>query len=137
MNMTPAELVFERYLAPRGHRYRVQYPFFSLHAIADFVLPDFRLVIEIDGKSHNNEKAKKKDQARTLALAGLGWDVVRVTNDEVFADPEAAVTKALSRILAPSYPETAPPPSPAPVPAKRPRRTPRSRPRKAPKIAST
>lgn len=49
--------------------------------IADFVCLDKRLVIEIDGDYHKNNK--EFDDARTAVLNAEGFQVIRFTNEEV------------------------------------------------------
>lgn len=97
-NLTAAEVALEPEVARLGERYRTQCPFFALSFIVDFALLDRRLIIEVDGDSHNSPGAKVKDQARALAFKRLGWNLVRVRNEEVLRDPAAA----LSRVLDPA-----------------------------------
>jgi very-short-patch-repair endonuclease len=49
--------------------------------VADFYSAELKLVIEIDGKIHENQK--EYDDYRTFIINQLGIQVVRVTNDEV------------------------------------------------------
>jgi very-short-patch-repair endonuclease len=49
--------------------------------IVDFVSIDLRLVIEIDGDSHDDKK--EYDVYRSRILNELGYFVVRFTNDEI------------------------------------------------------
>jgi very-short-patch-repair endonuclease len=51
--------------------------------IADFYIHEYRLIIEVDGKSHCTEEAQTYDAHRTAILESLGLRVVRFTNDEV------------------------------------------------------
>jgi len=52
--------------------------------IVDIYLPDFRLVIEVDGVKH--EETKKYDTARTRHLQKTGIKVLRFTNKEIFKE---------------------------------------------------
>ncbi|MFM7016840.1 MAG: endonuclease domain-containing protein [Bacteroidota bacterium] len=54
--------------------------------IVDFVCLNKRLVIEIDGKIHLNQK--EHDELRTSQLSELGYKVIRFSNEEVFANPD-------------------------------------------------
>ena len=51
--------------------------------IADLVCIEKKLVIEIDGKYHNDEEQKKYDNARTKYLQEQGFKEVRFKNEEV------------------------------------------------------
>ena len=52
--------------------------------IADFASFDARLVIEVDGATHSTDKEIAYDAARSGALAGLGFAVLRFTNEDVY-----------------------------------------------------
>ncbi len=51
--------------------------------ILDFYLPEFKLCIEIDGKSHNNKFQQQYDEVRSSLLAKKGIKTIRFTNEEV------------------------------------------------------
>lgn len=51
--------------------------------IVDFYCDSFKLVIELDGGQHYDEKAIEYDEERTRYLEGLGNRVIRFTNTEV------------------------------------------------------
>lgn len=103
-NMTPSELALEPAIAAVGERYRSQHPFLGLKHFADFALLDRKRIIEVDGDSHEAPRQKEKDLKHMIALAGLGWDVIRVSNEQATRDPAGTVAWALSAI-APSVPE--------------------------------
>lgn len=83
LKQTPSEVTFERMIAQLGEPYRVQYPFPALHRIADFALHLRKIVIEIDGASHQIPTQARKDLVTTIALEKRGWRVIRFTNSEV------------------------------------------------------
>ncbi len=86
-NMTPAERkLWQEFL--RGFPYPVlrQRPIDQY--IVDFYCAHLRLVIEIDGDSHDTEEGKTYDARRTQVLEGYGLRVVRFTNDQVLHDFE-------------------------------------------------
>lgn len=56
--------------------------------IADFFSKDLKLVIEVDGLSHEREGQFEKDKARELNLNALGFHVLRFNDDEVMNDIE-------------------------------------------------
>ncbi len=80
---TLAERVFGRYLASLGLAFRQQQGFYTpCYRIADFYLPDHRLIIEIDGPYHDAERDKIKDE-RFLQARGIR--TIRLTNDDVLS----------------------------------------------------
>lgn len=97
---TVHEVLLEREICKLGRRYRSQHPFFGLKHIADFVLIDDMVVIEVDGASHLTLAQQRKDCIHTLALEKLGYSVVRVLNTEVATDPAWALQTAFARISA-------------------------------------
>src|SRR5512139_1707813 len=93
--MTPAEVALEPAIAALGERYRSQHPFWGLKHFADFALLERKLIIEVDGDSHDKPSQKKKDLEHTIALKSLGWEVVRVSNEQALANPSGTVAIAL------------------------------------------
>lgn len=61
--------------------YREDYPIGPY--FADFFIPSKMLVIEIDGNVHDTKKQQLRDYRRTRYFRALGFEVVRVTNEEV------------------------------------------------------
>ena len=69
-----------------GHKFRREHaigPFY-----ADFACDRLRLVVEIDGGVHELDEVKRRDAERQAALEGLGWTVLRFSNDEALLEPE-------------------------------------------------
>ncbi len=56
---------------------------------ADFLCRELRLIIEIDGYSHETQQSK--DDKRTEDLLAHGYKVVRFTNDDVLNNVEGVV----------------------------------------------
>ena len=59
--------------------------------IVDFACTKVRLVVEVDGGYH--EGRSRPDARRDAALAVLGWHVLRVPEEDVFADLDAVVAR--------------------------------------------
>lgn len=57
---------------------------------ADFLLPDQKLIVEIDGKPFHSDKKKEieRDNAMTLTM-GLGWKVLHIPTDLLRKKPLA------------------------------------------------
>ena len=61
-----------------GYKFLRQRPISNF--IVDFYCPDLKLIIEIDGNSHNNKGSY--DDYRELKLKGLGNDIVRFSEGD-------------------------------------------------------
>ncbi len=61
--------------------------------IADFVCFGRRLVVEIDGPSHQNEEQRPADLARDAWLREQGFRVLRLPNELVIGSTELAVAR--------------------------------------------
>lgn len=94
--ITPAEAAIEPHLAALGRPYRFQHPI--LGYFADFAFVADRLILEVDGASHRKKGAPEKDAQRDKRLEAYGWRVLRVTNEDVFSEPEA-VARLVSTAL--------------------------------------
>ncbi|WP_245331643.1 DUF559 domain-containing protein [Bradyrhizobium sp. NAS80.1] len=82
--MTRAERLLWRYLkADRlaGLAFRRQTP--MGHYIADFVAHSSKLIVELDGESHDFEERIRHDERRDQWFASRGYRVLRFTNDDV------------------------------------------------------
>ena len=73
----------------RGLRFRRQHPIGPY--IADFASIPVRLVIEIDGATHSTEKERLHDARRDAFLRARSWQIVRVTNEEVYRSLDAVL----------------------------------------------
>ena len=73
--------------SPCGLRFRKQ------HAIgpyvADFYCPAAKLVIEVDGQIHDNERAATRDGQRDAYMESLGLEIIRIPAKEIFADADS------------------------------------------------
>ncbi|HEX7790524.1 MAG TPA: DUF559 domain-containing protein [Afipia sp.] len=90
--MTHAEMLLWRQL--RAHRlsgfgFRRQTPMGSY--IADFVSHACKLVVEVDGESHDFESRFRNDYRRDAWLASRGYRTLRFTSDDVLKNLEGVV----------------------------------------------
>lgn len=51
--------------------------------IVDFYIAEVKIVIELDGSQHYEEKGEQADKERDLALKELGFTVLRYTNLDI------------------------------------------------------
>jgi len=94
-NPTQAEAFLWGYLKNsqfEGRKFRRQSSIKSF--IVDFYCPEEKLVIELDGDFHFDEKAIKDDEIRTQILEEEGLKVIRFENQEVLLN----LDKVLSEI---------------------------------------
>lgn len=90
--MTRAETLLWRYLKANrmnGVGIRRQTPIGNY--IADFVCFSSKLIIELDGESHDFEERQKKDERRDAFFASEGFQVLRFTNNPVMTNLEGVV----------------------------------------------
>ena len=81
-----------------GLKFRQQYPIGPF--FADFACLQYRLVVEVDGASH--DVTAEADLRREKYLRKAGWKVVRFSADDVEENPEA-VAIGIARILGLEY----------------------------------
>jgi very-short-patch-repair endonuclease len=101
-SMTEAEQRLWFYLRARrfeNRKFRRQVPMGPY--IVDFVCEQARLIVEVDGGQHVEQR--RYDDQRTQWLRAQGYEVVRFWNDEVMRNIDA-VGEALSRALTKSNP---------------------------------
>ena len=90
--MTRAETLLWRYLKANridGPGFRRQTPIQNY--IADFVCFSAKLVIELDGESHDSEERQRADEKRDAFFLSEGFQVLRFTNDQVMSNLEGVV----------------------------------------------
>jgi very-short-patch-repair endonuclease len=71
-----------------GAKFRRQRPISRY--IADFACMEAKLIVEIDGLSHDVADQVEYDAERTRILNSLGWRVFRIRDALVLSDPSAA-----------------------------------------------
>src|SRR5262249_55736442 len=111
-NQTDAERVLWFQLRDRrlgGWKFRRQAPIDRY--IVDFICPDARLIIELDGGQHS-ERAEP-DLKPTRVLESLGYGVLRFWNNDVLSNTEGV----LDTVLATLNRHRSLPPHPDPLPS--------------------
>ncbi|WP_223806651.1 endonuclease domain-containing protein [Novosphingobium sp. LASN5T] len=94
---SPAERLLWRYLsrAQTGAKFSRQMPVGPF--FADFLCREMRLVVELDGFSH--EARLEQDAARDRWFAANGYRVLRFTNAAVLGNIEGVVTAIRSAVM--------------------------------------
>lgn len=93
---TPAEKRMFNLLLKWKIKFRSQRPI-DIY-IVDFLIPDRRLIIEVDGEYH--KKQREYDKKREEYIRSKGFNIVRISNQEVLS---TNCDELLDKIL--SYPE--------------------------------
>jgi len=83
--------------------------------VVDFICLSARLVIEVDGDQHGQERALRYDAERSAWLEAQGLRVLRLTNRQVMTEGEM-VTDTIYVALADAGEPCPPPPTPNPSP---------------------
>jgi len=99
-NQTPAELVLWKRIRNRqimNAKFRRQHPIHMY--VADFYCYESKLVIEIDGKIHDQEENKNNDENRSAELERLGIHVIRFSNDEVLKSIDKVLEVIKTKIV--------------------------------------
>ena len=79
-----------------GYKFRRQHsigPF-----IADFYSPSLRLVVEVDGATHDDDEQKQYDARRTEYFHSYGIDEIRFTDSEVFSSVDLCMERIMKFI---------------------------------------
>ncbi len=118
--MTKAEACLWKYVLRagqmQGYKFRRQRP--VLDYIADFMCKELRLVIEVDGITHDSKLEKDKRRAEELTRAG--FHVFRFTDEEVLTNIQGVageIGRAIKDLEPPPTPSRGGQPPPAPPPA--------------------
>lgn len=86
-NSTKSEIRLWQYLKGKqmmGYDFHRQKPL--LNFIADFFCHELKLVIELDGYTHQFEEVIAKDEMKQSELEEIGLTVLRFTDEEVMKD---------------------------------------------------
>ena len=93
--MTKAEACLWKYALRasqmKGYQFRRQRP--VLRYIADFLCKELKLVIEVDGITHQDDETWEKDKRKTIDLEGAGFKVVRFTDEDVLKNMSGVIKK--------------------------------------------
>lgn len=87
-------------------KFRRQRPMGSY--IVDFYCADARLVVELDGATHDSGSAQQYDATRTAFLESLGLRVIRFSNEDVLRNLEGGLVE-IGRVVGEQTGATPPP----------------------------
>ena len=97
---TEAERLLWHYLKEKKIGYKFRRQHIVGEYITDFINLKHKLIIEIDGKYHQEAEQVKKDAQRTQYLEQKGYTVIRFTNEEIFNHMEDVIKKIKETIMA-------------------------------------
>jgi very-short-patch-repair endonuclease len=110
-NAVTAEKILWKYLRNNqlGYKFRRQSSVGNL--VADFCCVRLKLIVELDGWTHEFEKTQTKDVVKKKFLESRGYKVIWFLNEQIYGDIELVLNKIKS-----VCDEVAriPPPSPSP-----------------------
>lgn len=91
---THAEELVWKYLRDRqmlGYKFKRQYSVDQY--VIDFYCSELKLAVELDGASHNSPERKEYDIKRQNKLETFGIKFVRISDDELFGNPNKTFEK--------------------------------------------
>ena len=66
--------------------------------IVDFICKEAKIIIEIDGRQHNEPENIEYDKTRTEYLNTLGYKVIRFWNNEIYENIESVILRLKEEI---------------------------------------
>ena len=93
-NQTPQEIILWSRLRSRrflGIKFRRQYPIGKY--IVDFICLGKKIIIELDGWQHKEERQKRYDKERDKFLENKGFKMLRFWNNEVNSNLNGVILK--------------------------------------------
>lgn len=93
-HQTPSERLMQAKLRYAGITAVFQFPvvFTDSYFVADFYLPKYGVILEIDGDCHLTEEQRRKDAQKDAAYLTHGYHVVRIRNQDVDTYPTKILT---------------------------------------------
>lgn len=91
--LTRAETILWQHLRRRALndlRFRRQFPIGPY--IADFACADIKLIVEVDGETHNTDAEMRHDQKRTAYIEERGWSVMRCWNNDIYTNLDGTLS---------------------------------------------
>ena len=108
-NSTKQEKILWNYLknSQLGYKFRRQQPIGNY--IVDFMSPQLKLIIELDGGQHNENNSRIYDSKRDKFLTNNGYRVIRIWNNDIDENLSGVVDYLKNQIS-----KMTPPPNPLP-----------------------
>lgn len=91
-NPTECESILWEALRNKGIGYKFRRQHLIDRFIVDFVCLEKGVVVEVDGKYHNDSVQQELDAQRSEILKRLGYKIIRFTNEEVIVAPDKVLS---------------------------------------------
>ncbi len=104
--MTRAEKIFWSCVRGGGYEIKFRRQVSIGPYIVDFYSPKNRIVVELDGESHDTDEAHKSDKERDAYMQSLGLHVLRFRNHEIINDIDSVLLRMKNSV---SFREQDPP----------------------------
>ena len=104
-----AEKILWKYLRKNQLGYKFRRQFSIGNFVADFYCHELKLIIELDGWTHDSQITKHKDFYKEQFFINKGCSVFRISNNEIYEDPEKFIFRIkeicdkLSKRLTPPF----------------------------------
>ena len=82
--MTKSETVLWKYIKGEQLLVKFRRQVSIQNYIVDFYCPQLKLIVEVDGSTHNEEEVFKKDVERDKILKDLGFEIIRYNSERIF-----------------------------------------------------
>lgn len=84
-NLGKWENILAKHLRDLGYKFKMQFPIIhkTFGYIVDFMLTDYPIFIEADGKWHNTKEQIKKDNRRSKHIQKEGYSPLRLSNKQI------------------------------------------------------
>ena len=92
-NATVAEQVLWEHIRHDALEVKIQRQHIIGDFIVDFLAPNEKLIVEVDGAYHAEPRQKSDDELRTGMLERKGYKVIRFSNEEVLYDTDMTIKK--------------------------------------------
>lgn len=92
-NQTTAEKILWTHLRNKQLGYKFRRQFSIGNFVVDFYCHEAKLVIELDGWTHDSELTQTKDARKQSVLETNGYFVLRFRNEQVFEDLEGVLNE--------------------------------------------
>ncbi|MBO4564116.1 MAG: endonuclease domain-containing protein [Bacteroidaceae bacterium] len=85
-NPTEAEAILRSCVRANNLGHKFLYQYIIGQFIVDFLCPDCKLIVEVDGGYHSEPIQEIDDEQRTQWLERMGYKVIRFSNEQVICD---------------------------------------------------
>ena len=85
-NTNQAEKILWQFLRRNQLGYKFRRQFSIGNNVADFCSEEIKLIIELNGWTHDGDKTQGKDAKKQKMFESFGYKVIRYKNDQIYGD---------------------------------------------------